>query len=801
MSSDVREALKRLLEDPCMANARALETSLRQTGHRAVVFGRLNQKSSIDAVSESDRGITERLVNAFDASLTAARLAAGVPASDPTLTPRNCAQRFLCPKRDACEWQPQHPAIMFNKPVLHFWEEAQGEKHRYRKYNPGEGLATVLVRDFGLGVARDDMPRTILALNTDDKLRTFEAIGQFGHGASSSLAFCESVLVITRPRFHDVGDEFYWTLVFPEPETGDSKQALVRKWFATEDGLPLVGRGADFPEIASALPGTSVWHFGYNRGGWINRIVGPEQTNPWGRLGRLFFSYPLPFEIHGRLARADTDDGRRTIKGAFFRLLDQAGDPKAIEYASSEKSETLQVEDVPYGCFSIFVFVLKDRRSVRDYVQAEHPVILTLNGQNHGELTRTLLVQANLPELASSSIVEVRLDGLEQEALGEVVSNSRELPKNTAFTRAMTERLIAVLANDEVLADIEKRRQEEKARNSNADLNRRISQFLSSVLSDARAEPGPGSGSGAPGTPRGPGQPLPEVPAHDPPTILAFLYDKPLAIPEGTTVLAKFKTDARPPKYSFHGDNPRCFASLDAVDDRFRGRIAIVGKSDVNARGYGSVSVTCAEVPSDPIADDVSVGKLLLSIQSADGRVLRAELCLVARPKPPTSGRPRRSDVKTEIIFCAPDGDPDGELARLIGETEVKAFGAYLEKYRESLELQSEECAYWGEKSERDGVSVLQVEINAAHPRLRRMFDACRTAEERVEAKERYVRDVVLDCYQHAFDLEDVPDSVVEQVLTDPDDAKRAAEIYLNHDKALRVAIHEREASRRRAST
>jgi len=798
MSPDVRQALTEVLDNPSLATARALEEALRTAEHRALVFGRLNQKSSIDAASESDRGITERLANAFDASLTAARVTAGVE-SDPSLSPRNCAQRFLCPKRNACEWQPQHESITFKKPVLQFWEEPAGERHRYRKYNPGEGLATVLVRDFGLGIRRDDMPRTILALNTDDKLRTFEAIGQFGHGASSSLAFCESVLIITRPRFATEGDEFYWTLVYPEQETEVSKQALVRKWFAAEGNLPLVGRTTDFPQLVDVLPGTSVWHFGYNRGGWIKRIVGPEQSNPWGRLGRLFFSYPLPFEIHGRLARTDTDDGRRGIKGAFFRLLDQVGNRETIEHASSEKSESLMVEGLSYGSFSVFVFVMKERSAVRDYVQPDHPVLLTLNGQNHGELTRTLLVQANLPELASSSIVEVRLDGVEQEALGEIISNSRERPKNTVFTRAMQERLVAVLTNDEALAEIEKRRQEEKAQNSNADLNRRISQFLSSVLSEARAEPGPGGGSGAPGTSRGATQPLAEIPAHDPPTILQFLYDRPLSIPEGTTVLAKFKTDARPPKYSFHGDNPRCFAKLQVGNERYQERVAIVGKSDVNARGYGSVSITCKDVPSSPIGDEVPVGRLVVSIQSADGGVLQSELSLVLQPKPPTRERARRSDVTTEIIFCAPDGDPEGEIARLIAETEVKPFGAYLDKYRESLNLAADDCAYWGEASERGGVSVLQVEINAAHPHLKRLFQACRTAEERIEAKERYVRDVVLDCYQHAFRLEDVPNSVVEQVLTEPDDAKRAAEIYLNHDKALRVAIHEREASRRRA--
>jgi hypothetical protein len=69
---------------------------LREQNFERQIFGRLNQKSSIEAASESDRGIVERLANAFDSSLTAARLAFGIERSDKTLTPRNAAQRFFC---------------------------------------------------------------------------------------------------------------------------------------------------------------------------------------------------------------------------------------------------------------------------------------------------------------------------------------------------------------------------------------------------------------------------------------------------------------------------------------------------------------------------------------------------------------------------------------------------------------------------------------------------------------------------------------------------------------------------------
>ncbi len=73
----------------------------------------------------------------------------------------------------------------------------------------------------------------------------------------------------------------------------------------------------------------------------------------------------------------------------------------------------------------------------------------------------------------------------------------------------------------------------------------------------------------------------------------------------------------------------------------------------------------------------------------------------------------------------------------------------------------------------------------------------CRSVDDRIATKERYVRDVVLDCYQHSFQIQSTPDSVVEAIAADPDESRRAAEIHFNHDKALRIALNELNAGRR----
>lgn len=226
--------LNQLMVAPSLASAHQLEQELAGLGYRKMVFGgRINQKASIEAASEGDRGAVERLANAFDASLTAARVVSGTGTSDSSLTPRKAAQRFLNPNPDSCDWNPQYAKINFEMPVIQFWREDE-TKRRFKRFQSGSGLCSLLVRDASLGIGRREMPETILALNSESKLRTWEAIGQFGHGGSSALAFCESSLIVTQPRSGNSPGDFYWTLIFPEAEPEESKQSVIFRWFSTE---------------------------------------------------------------------------------------------------------------------------------------------------------------------------------------------------------------------------------------------------------------------------------------------------------------------------------------------------------------------------------------------------------------------------------------------------------------------------------------------------------------------------------------------------------------------------------------
>jgi hypothetical protein len=279
--------------------------------------------------------------------------------------------------------------------------------------------------------------------------------------------------------------------------------------------------------------------------------------------------------------------------------------------------------------------------------------------------------------------------------------------------------------------------------------------------------------------------------------MVEFVTKGSMLVAEGTRVLAKFKSDARPPKYSFHGDNPRIFARLDCAGE-FADRLAIVGRADINDRGYGSVTLENAERSEAPVQEGASTGKLILSLQSTDGRIIETSLEVGVRPKPEPRKKAIRQSVRTNIVFCAPENEDRTIIQELLAEDSIQPFGAFLTKYSQALEVPADECTYWGEKSDSSGESVLTIEINAGNTQLKSILKQCRSVDERIKTKERYVRDVVLDCYQYSFELQETPETVREAIGADGDERRCAADIHLNSDKALRIALDELNANRAR---
>ena len=116
-------------------------------------------------------------------------------------------------------------------------------------------------------------------------------------------------------------------------------------------------------------------------------------------------------------------------------------------------------------------------------------------------------------------------------------------------------------------------------------------------------------------------------------------------------------------------------------------QITISGESDIDGRGYGSVTLSCADVPASPVTEQEQVGSLKIVLQATDGSVLNASLEIGVAPKPTEYKRKRRQSVKPRILLAAPDEADRQHLATLFVEDDDKivAFGNRLEKYREAV--------------------------------------------------------------------------------------------------------------------
>ena len=122
-------------------------------------------------------------------------------------------------------------------------------------------------------------------------------------------------------------------------------------------------------------------------------------------------------------------------------------------------------------------------------------------------------------------------------------------------------------------------------------------------------------------------------------------------------------------------------------------------------------------------------------------------------------------------------------------EDEIEALekSTHLSEARDHLKLDASDVSYHSAKGQQDGMDLLNVDVNAGNTEAIEMLRKCRTLEQRVKVKDIYMKDIVLDCYQHHFQVKEIPTSVLD-ALTDASTLRLCAECHLNHDKALRLA-------------
>ncbi|MBI4454786.1 MAG: hypothetical protein HY644_02685 [Acidobacteria bacterium] len=500
---------------------------------RWVPVGRENNRGTIEASADPGRSLVERLTNGIDAVLEDEhKLHSGRPLCR---SPKEAATTWLnVPTGGLSEMSPTQRRALAQRVTI--------------KLLPGDGRAgrCLEVRDFGIGIKPADMSSTILSLNEGNKLQKHYLAGTYGQGGSSTFAVSKYTLVATRHGDHpSVGFTLVKFLDLPAEEYKTGHYV-----YLTFRGGPLeVDRSTDeFPV------GTSVKHFGYDLSSYPSPL-GPNSV--YGLLNQVLFDPVMPVWLDNPV-----NTQRRVIKGSRNALngaTDEGDDRRGPNLSHSMRLFYVSLGE--FGRIGIEYWVLEqpsqeNKKPVAAFVNPNKTTIFTLNGQNHAELSHTLVKKdAELPFLTQRLICHVDCNSLTPTAKRALFVSNREDARRGVVYDLIEEELIRVLKSDDDLARLNNEAREQSMRSRDESAVQQMRTEVARLLRLQGLNISEGMGSEVapqgrePHTPTHPPRPRPTprpIDLHEPPTYIRLVWneDEPITFyPEQRRYL-RVETDA-----------------------------------------------------------------------------------------------------------------------------------------------------------------------------------------------------------------------------------------------------------------
>lgn len=548
--SETLEAAKKALSDFEAANSGVIQW--------AAIGGNQNNRGPIEVSADPGRSLIERVTNAIDAVI---ELAHNEKQGRPTCT---------TPSQAATVW--------FGVPQKGLGGLSQADRQtlasnveiRLRE-GDGKELRTVEIQDKGIGILPADMPNTILSINKSNKLQKFYLAGTFGQGGSSTYYNSKLTLIVSRQKG---SSEVGFTLVRFHDLPADQFKSGCYEYLTL---------GGAIPSIPAAVQhfsnGTLIRHFGYELSKY-DAALGPNSL--YGLLNQVLFDPVLPLLL---------DNGprgyRRTIAGARARLNSAAEDDED----GSSKTKIVHHQDLfhfdttDYGLIGIEYWVLeqkKDKYPTRAFIDPDKPIVLTLNGQNQCELSRTVIRKyAELPFLQYRLICHIKCDALSPDAKRALFTSTREQARDSVVLRRIQSEIISTLKSDEDLdrlnAEAKKARQSVESEEQTRYVRKEVAKLLRiqgidlsnsggvGVQSDTGEDAG-GATAKADGvakrsnrgrTPKA----LPPIELKEPPTFIRIVWDEasPITFFPGRDRWLRVETDAQS---TYHDINDRSKSKL-----------------------------------------------------------------------------------------------------------------------------------------------------------------------------------------------------------------------------------------------
>lgn len=477
------------------------------------VGGRQSNRGTIDVSGDPGRSLVERITNGIDAVLEAEY--ARHDGRPDCRSPREAATAWLnVPEGGLSELTTRQRQQLADRITIKL---QSGEDRNSR---------TIEVRDRGVGLTPEQMPKTILSLNESNKLQKLYLAGTYGQGGSSTFASSDYTVIASRNGTYPfVGFTVVKFLDLPPEEfkTGHYVYLTLNDTVPNVE-LPLT----DFPT------GTTARHYGYD----LNSYPSPLGPNSlYGLLNQVLFDPILPVWLESEVHKY-----RRVIKGSRNALngaVDE-GDEDRRGPSLSHHVRLFYVTLADFGRIGIEYWVLAPPENPKTkpsagFVNPSKPIILTVHGQNHGELPSALIrKQAELPYLAQRLICHIDCNSLTPTAKRALFVSTREDTRRGVVQALIHDEIIRVLRSDDELTRLNNEAREQGRREQDESALHEMRQEVARLLrlqglNIAEAVGGEvGANTEHPGRPTHPRGPRPRpqpIELHEPPTFIRIVWD------------------------------------------------------------------------------------------------------------------------------------------------------------------------------------------------------------------------------------------------------------------------------------
>ncbi len=414
-----------------------------------------NQQSSADAA------LIEKIINAIDAVILRETRIRGWEPNDPN-APKSIHEALEI----IYEMKNGRLGTLSKKKLKELSEMIQVIASGHK---PSRGRSpTFTIIDMGEGQSPDEFENTFLSLSGSNKVNIPWVQGKFNMGSTGVLEFCgRHGLQLIVSRRHELlrdgtnPDSGKWGFtVVRRFEPKGTMKFSVYKYLTINHSIPRFSAESltVLPEGGTLNPrknklewGSIVKLYNYRLPKSLGSTI---KTRLFSRFNVLLPDIPLPVQLW---ERRDYQNALYPsyLFGLRFRLEEEEG----IEILERDFTQSGSIM-IKGSILRYSLYVFKEGKKT-DY-QSKESIILSVNGQTHGFLPKSLFEKAKLSYLKDSIIILVDCTNLERKFQEKLFMNSRDRTRKSEIRDELEAEIVHILKNNKDLKTLEHNRRKRK---------------------------------------------------------------------------------------------------------------------------------------------------------------------------------------------------------------------------------------------------------------------------------------------------------------------------------------------------